>query len=189
MISIFRILIICIFLAFICCSTPSADPSIIESYFKTHNNHLVKDALEYYHEEITFTLIGVWTKKGKKEIATLETWDSTLHSSLKLKDYKINGDTIFCTVVEKNDWFNRIGIDSLIHDPTIFIIKDNLIHEIIATPEESIGIKMNETMEIIFGWCMENKDTTINELIIGGQFVYSAVAAESWMDLFDKMKQ
>ncbi|MCD2259524.1 hypothetical protein [Psychroserpens luteolus] len=159
----------------------------IESYIATHNNHDIEKTMEFYDESIIFELKGVWTKKGKRDIRALEEWDAALNSHLKLESINSKEDTIFCKVIENNDWFRGVGITNLVHDPAIFVVSNGKIKNIIGYPSEKTGKEIGTAIGKLYQWSQKNQDSTINELIINGQFIYSAQAAEKWLTLFEKI--
>ena len=159
---------------------------ILKSYMEAHNSHDIEQALSYVDENIVFDLKGVWVKEGKAAMKTLEKWDSTLNSNLRLEAVSINADTLFCKVVENNDWFRSIGINDLVHDPVAFIIEEDKIRNIIAYPSQETGKKIEAAVGSLYQWSAQVQDSTIHELIIDGQFIYSSEAARKWLELFEK---
>ncbi len=181
----FRYFQVLIILFSISCSTPDEEV-VIQAYFDAHNEHDIKKAMSYYHDEIEFELKGTWIKSGKDEILTLETWDSTLNSHLKLESISIKGDTIFCKVIENNDWFDAAGITDLIHDPTTFIMENGKIRKVIAVPSKETSMQIGKVIQTIVNWSQETQDSTIYELLPEGQFLYSSDAALKWLDLIGR---
>jgi hypothetical protein len=159
---------------------------LVKKYERLHNTHSVESALSLYDDDIKFELVGTWIKSGKKEIGNLEEWDKALNSNLKFESFELKGDSVFCKVIEKNDWFRAIGIEQIIHDPTIFIVSEGLIKKIIANPSKEVGKEIGSKIGSIYSWSDETNDSTIHKLIKKGQFIYSDEAAKSWLKLLDK---
>jgi hypothetical protein len=159
--------------------------SVVESYEKLHNSHDIEGAMSLYHDEIEFELAGTWIKSGKAEIRELEEWDRALNSDLEIESIKVKGDSIFCKVIERNDWFKAVGIEKIIHDPTIFIVRNKRIKKIIAIPSGEIGKEIGAKLNSIYTWSNNTNDNTISELIINGEFIYSAESAKKWLILLD----
>ena len=159
---------------------------ILKSYMEAHNAHDIEQALSFVDDDIVFDLKGVWVKEGKAAMKTLEKWDSTLNSNLSLESVSLKADTLFCKVVENNDWFKAVGITDLVHDPVAFIIKDDQIKNIVAYPSQETGKKIESAVGSIYQWSAQVKDSTIHELIIDGQFIYSSEAANKWLELFER---
>lgn len=173
-------------LLLISCKGENKD-EIIQSYFDVHNAHDIEKSLSYFGDEIEFELKGVWVKKGLDDMRSLEEWDAGMKSQLKLKSARIAGDTVYCKVVESNDWFRTIGVQELNHDPVIFVMEDGKFKNIIAFPSQETGMKVEAAVGKIFEWSAKTGDSTVYGLIRDGQFVYSTEAAEEWLDLFERM--
>ncbi len=182
-----NILFIFSLLIFISCSKEKTQ-EVVKSYITAHNTHDIENVLAFYDENIVFELKGVWTKKGVSEMQFFEEWDAALNSNLKLESITSKGDTVFCRVVENNDWFRAIDITDLVHDPVVFVVNNGKIKKIIAYPSEKTGKEIEAAIGVLYQWSQKVKDSTINDLIQNGQFVYSAKAAEKWLDLFNKWK-
>jgi hypothetical protein len=163
--------------------------ALIKAYEKLHNSHDIEGTMLLYHERIEFELAGVWLKSGKEDIRELAEWDAALNSSLRFEAIEVKGDSVFCKVIEENDWFKGVGIDQIIHDPTIFIVADGQIRKIIARPSEGVGAEIGIKLGSIYSWSKQTGDTAINELIIDGEFIYSGEAAKKWLVLLSNWKE
>ena len=160
--------------------------TLIKKYEKLHNSHDINEIMLLHHDDIKFELIGVWTKSGKEEIRELEEWDRTLNSNLKFETFVVRGDSVLCKVIEKNDWFKSVGIEQLVHDPTIFIVSKGHVKKIVAYPSEGISKEIGAKLGSIYSWSNMTRDSTINELIVNGEFIYSAETAKKWLYLLEK---
>ena len=166
----------------------NSNQKTVSAYISAHNAHNVEKALSFYDSSIVFELKNTWTKSGVEAMKSLEVWDSTLNSNLKLESVKVSADTVFCRIIENNDWFSAVEIQDLVHDPTVFIVKNGKIEKIIAYPSQETGKKIHQAIGSIMQWSQQSQDSTIYELIPNGQFVYSAEAAQKWTDLFSRWK-
>jgi hypothetical protein len=159
---------------------------LVKTYEKLHNIHDIVGAMSLYHSEIEFELVGTWIKSGKEEIRELEEWDRVLNSNLKFESIYVKGDSVFCKVIEKNDWFKAVGIKQIVHDPTIFVVSNGLIKKIIANPKKEVGEQIGAKIGSIYSWSNITNDNTINELIKDGEFIYSEESAKKWLTLLKK---
>jgi hypothetical protein len=161
---------------------------VVKSYVTSHNTHDIEKTLTFFDEDIVFELKGVWTKKGLSEMKSLEEWDAALNSNLKLENIISKADTVFCRVVENNDWFGAVDITDLVHDPVVFIIDNGKIKKIIGYPSKKTGEKIEAAIGALYQWSQKAQDSTINDLIQNSHFIYSAEAAEKWLELFNKWR-
>ncbi len=176
-------------LIFLISCSRNRNQEVLESYIAAHNEHEIEKELAFYGDDIEFELKNTWTKKGLNEMRSLAEWDAALNSNLKLESITTKEDSIFCKVVENNDWFKAVNIYDLEHDPTVFIIQNGKIVKIIGYPTEKTGKEIQAVIGSLFQWSQIEKDSTLNELIRGNQFVYSTEAAEKWLDLFTRWKE
>ena len=177
--------IISILLISISCSVENPQ-EVIRSYIFAHNSHDLETAMSFYDEKIVFELKGVWTKQGLTEIQGLEEWDAALNSHLKLESITSKQDTVFCRIIENNDWFKAVNITDLVHEPVVFLIDHGKIRSIIGYPSAKQGKEIETAIIDLYRWSQKVQDSTIYSLIQEGEFVYSAKAAGQWVDLFKK---
>jgi hypothetical protein len=52
--------------------------------------------------------------------------DSLLHATLEPRDVVIRGDTVECSLIERNDAMRWVGLDSVVHYPR-YVFKDGLV--------------------------------------------------------------
>ena len=177
--------IISILLISISCSEENPQ-EVVRSYISAHNFHNLERAMSFYDENIVFELKGVWTKQGLTEIQGLEDWDAALSSDLKLESLTSKQDTVFCRIIENNEWFKAVNITDLVHEPVVFVIDHGKIRNIIGYPSAEQGKEIETAIIDLFRWSQKVQDSTIYSLIQEGEFVYSAKAAGQWIDLFKK---
>ncbi len=180
-----RILFIFYLLIIISCSKEK-DQEVVKSYITAHNKHDIKKALFFYDENIVFELKGVWIKNGLIEMQFLEEWDAVLNSNLKLESISSKKDTVICRIIENNDWFRAVGIFDLVHDPVIFVISNGKIKNIIGFPSKKTGEEIGAAIGKLYQWSEKSQDSTIHDLIQNGQFEYSAITAQKWLELFKR---
>lgn len=174
------------FVLFSCSNNNSQET--VKSYISAHNEHNIEKALTFCDDQIEFELIGVWARKGIEDMRALESWDAALNSHLKLESVYSKGDSVFCRIIENNDWFRAVEIKDLINDPVVFIVANNKIIKIIGYPSNETGMQIEAAIGNLFQWAEQTNDSTIYSLIQNGQFVYSTQAAEKWLELFSRWK-
>ena len=130
--SCLRLTVILIAIPF--CIGAQSPTEILEAYESAHNNQDIEASLDLYVRDAQFDLVGVWMKKGIDEMRELAEWDAALNSSLDFHIEEVRGDTVVCSVLERNDWFKAVGIDPLYHPKALVVIQNGLIHHIIAYP-------------------------------------------------------
>ena len=173
---------------FIISCFPKPD-DVLTKYIDAHNRHDIKNEINYYSNDITFEAVDVWIKKGKNEMRNLAEYDSVLNSELRIADVRVNGDTIHCKLIEKNDWFKTINIDSLIHDPVMIVIKNNLINYIRAELSAGSYNILSGRLDSLIRWMTVEKPDELQTLIPNGEFLYSTVSAKKWLNILKEWKE
>lgn len=175
-------------LAIIISCTEVEQKQTVESYLAAHNSHDIEKAMSYYDENAVFELKGVWVKQGLTEMRLLEEFDASMNSHLELKSITAKVDSVFCKLIEKNDWLENLGITELVHDPVIMIVNQGKIKRIIAHPSQENMNEINAAIGSVYEWSKINQDSTVHELIINNQFIYGNKTANKWRDLFKRMQ-
>jgi len=183
---IYRLAAMMMAFAFVFPGCTQKPETVIRAYEQAHNRHDVEGGLSHYSDDIVFKIEGVWTKTGRDEIRGLEVWDSTLNSQLHFEIKSIRGDTVFCKVTENNDWFDAFGIGQVVHNPVLLVLENGKIKNISVTHSGLANQKIGAAVKSIYTWSQQTGDTTINELIKNGEFVYSKEAALKWLSLLKK---
>ena len=173
---------------FLFTSCSKSNKSILDDYVQSHNNHNIEKSLSYFSDDVIFELAGVWVKMGKSKVRELEEWDSELNSQLNFIVHKENGDTLFCTGIEKNDWFTSVGINEVNYDSIIFIFEDKKIKRVFAKTSPEINIKVAEAMKSIVEFTKLTNNNILSQLIPKGEFVYSRESAQQWIKLLEAWK-
>lgn len=180
--------ILCIpslFIFLVSCN-PSPE-SILLQYEKAHNAGDIEKELSFYHSDIEFELKGTWVKKGLEKMKVLAEWDAALNSNLDFTITDKRDDSLFCRVIEQNDWFKKIGIDELVHEPTTFVIQNQKIKHITAIPKKETGQQIYSAITKVYKWSALHQDSTVYGLMPNGEFIYSEEAAHQWMELLEKV--
>ena len=169
-------------LFYYCTSKPN---EVVTDYIYHHNNHNIQTELSNLSDNITFEAVDLWILEGKDKIKNLAEYDSTLNSDLKVYDCIVSKDTVKCKVVEKNDWFRLLGIDSVEYDYSYFIIKDGLIIKIMAKLSNSSIDLISSKLQSIIKWASVEQPELLNDLIPEGKFLYTKKSANKWLNIIE----
>ena len=162
---------------------------LILAYMEAHNCHDVEAALAFLAEDIRLGLPGVWIKEGKAEIRSLEQWDAAINGQLRFCEIEVDGDTVTCTSVESNDWFRLAGIDEIGYDSVVITTSDGQIAGITAVISPEGAEQISTALGAVIAWASEERAEVPETLMPGGEFIYSAEAAERWLALLHEWRQ
>lgn len=171
---------------FFSCSQKSDNIKIVEEYFAAHNSHDVNKTMKFYSKDASFEIPGQDTIKEFDQIRELEEWDAALNSNLEVSDFVDNGDTIFVNkIIERNDWFKNMGVDSIVYNPgTRIILKNGLIKALIPSPflQESRERLMTR-LQMFVNWAKTVEPEVLKSLLPDGKFAYKKDNANKWIQL------
>ena len=173
-------------LTLISCSQKSDNVKIVEDYFAAHNSHNVNKTMKFYSKDASFEIPGQDTFKGLEQILEIEEWDAALSSDLEASDFVDNGDTVFVNkIIERNDWFENMGIDSVVYNPgTRIILEKGLIKAMIPSPllQESRE-RILTRLEMFVNWAKTIEPEALKSLLPEGKFSYKKENANKWISL------
>jgi len=106
-----------------------------------------------------------------------------MHGSLQFTDCKVIKDTVLCKVEERNDFFNLLGIDAVNYDYSKFIFEHGLIKEVQAKVSQQSIETIDNALSEFMVWASSERILELDELIAGGDLVFTADKAEKWMIL------
>ena len=113
-----------------------------------------------------------YTLKGKEEAIAPLRFDKGANTILKVSNVIVNGDTIDCDLLERNDVLTACGINELHHFPR-FILKDGSIKKILSrkTPVENKAFV--DCITAFAGWLSVNSPEEYKKFWPEGKFNYS----------------
>ena len=114
----------------------SCSPSLtsqVRAMEKAHNLHQLDKELSFYADDARFEIGDGNTVQGKDELRKLFTVDVLFNNSLAFSDISIVGNSVFCTVEEKNDMWRALGVEK-VYGRCEIVFKNGLIQEIRGTP-------------------------------------------------------
>ena len=171
--------------------TLSCSPKLdhrVRTYFEAHNSHHVEKIMSLYAEDTKLTIIGAWTKKGKREIRKLEEWEAALNSHLTFTNLKASGDTITFKVTEQDDLLRAAGIDK-VRGSCSMIFSSGLIKEIRAELTPKSEEVLEESFDLIVEWVSQKRSHKLDELMPEGKWIFSAETAKGWLALVEEWRK
>jgi len=112
----------------VCAACVERAPSprdLFDRYLAASNAHDL-EALEAMTDDDIVWQLGPWTLEGKEKALSPNYADLLNHTTLLARDVVVRGDTVECTVIERNDATRAYGPDSLIHYPR-YVFEDGLL--------------------------------------------------------------
>ncbi len=161
----------------------------VKSYELAHNNHDIDKVMSLYTNDITFEIVGIWTKTGKEQVRNIAEWDLATNSHMIISDIEINNDTVTFKLKEGNDWFRLIGIEYMYYEPCKMVFENGFIKEIKAEATEESRNAFIELWPSLYQWLIKEKNEEFSKLITAeGEFIYNLEYAKMWLKLLKVWK-
>ena len=173
------------------CSSEKSKEDIFNEYVEAHNSHNLNKTMGYYDKDASFEVPGQDTLFGIDRIIALEQWDEALNSNLEVSSFVENGDTLIVnSIIERNDWFRNLGIDSIVYNPgTTIIFENGKIKSVTPSPliQDSRQSIMNK-LQMFMNWAKIVHPDVLQTLLPNGKFVYNKESAIQWVALIKEWK-
>jgi len=130
-----------------------------DTYVTYYNNHDFKKRMALYSDTAKFELINGWLKIGKEKIGKYEEFMDAVESNISASDMKIDGDTLYCTLTERDKFRELLGV----------------LH--------GIGQLLSTASKPFTQWVSEKHMQDWNSLLNQDGFKYSKDTAGKWLDL------
>lgn len=160
----------------------------LRGYEQAHNGHDVERALSYLTDDITFEMVGSWIREGKDEMREYEGWDAAINSNLSFRDIRKHGDTIICSLVERNDWFRLVGIDAIEYEWVRITFRNGKISSIVAQLSEQSHKAALQEFQSFISWASSERIYELVELMHGAEFVFRKDNAPAWLKLLQEWR-
>jgi hypothetical protein len=154
------------------CGNPEqSNKQFLNKYIEAANSHNIKEVQSMYSDSIVWYL-GPYTLKGKEEAIAPLRFDKGANTILKVSNVIVNGDTIDCDLLERNDVLTACGINELHHFPR-FILKDGSIKKILSRKPPVENKAFVDCITAFAGWLSVNSPEEYKKFWPEGKFNYS----------------
>ena len=178
-----------IFMLVSCSFTPSPE-TIVTDYSRVLSSHDVDSLMTYYSDDIVFDIPQMsMYLEGKNALRGVAEYDSVLGTIMTLGELSSFGDTVFCSITEKNKWLTIAGIDSAYYPKATFIISNNHISVIQAELSDSTERQMRTVMSSFIPWLNENFPHYVRLMMPDGKFIFNAKHGELILMLLSQWSQ
>lgn len=170
---------------FIYCSPDPVD--LMKDYPEVYNTHDVKKIMSLYAEHAVFEVEGLFSLQGLHQLQDITRYDSVLNVQMAIGDLRRQDDTVFCHLIETNDWLKVSEIDTAFY-LTTFVFEGGLIKSISAKTEPITAESFRQVLVPFINWAREEKPEVLKEMMPEGVFIYNAVNATKNLELLKTWK-
>lgn len=161
----------------------------VKTYEQVHNRHDIEKVMSLYTKDITFEIVGTWTKVGIEQVRKLAEWDAATNSHMIISDIEIHRDTVTFKLKEGNDWWRLAGIEDLYYEPCRMVFQGGKINQLKAEVTQESMKAFQEVWPAIVQWASKERSEALSELMPEGEFVYSAESAKRWLALLREWRE
>jgi len=183
------IFIFLLVLSFAIVSCGSGHKEFVSKFEAAVNSHNVEDVLSFYDRDVTVNMGRQSTNIDREDMRPLAEWDSIVNTRIRLDIIRENGDSIIGRKIEKSEWFRLYGLDSVIFDPWIVLVEDDVITTIFSQLTIESATRMSQASTSVQEWAMQERRKDLNELMPEGSFRYGTEAAIRWLKLLREWRK
>jgi hypothetical protein len=161
---------------------------VVIAYQHAYNSHDLGELLPLFAEDVIFEVPGHFSLKGKDEVRLVAEYDFALHIHMTLDRFSTNRDTVFCELIEMNDWLEAAGIDEAYYKGK-FVMGKGLIRYIRgeATPQTQKAFQ--DVLDPLLEWASKARPEQLAEMMPDGKFVYNAENAKRSLALLKEWRE
>jgi hypothetical protein len=183
------VLLLCVLLlvaVFVSCSPKPVD--LVKLYELAYNSHNLGELLPLFAEDATFEITGQFVFKDKEDIRHMAEYDFALHIHMTIDNLNPMGDTVFCELIEMNDWLEAAEIDEAFYTGR-FVFEKGLIKHIKGTPTSETQKALQEVLTPLMEWASKEKPEQLAKMMPEGKFIYNVENAESSLNLLREWQE
>lgn len=165
------------------CSSQTSPENVVRQYALAVNSHSVDSVMQYYTDDIVFIITSRLDVSGTDAMRGISEHDSTLGTILTLADYRTKGDSVYCSVTEKNDYLSAAGLAAAYYPNAVFAVKNGRISFIEATMADSTSEELKNALSGFEPWVEENYPDTLAQMSPQGKFIHNGKNAATLLAL------
>ena len=172
------------------CSNKSSPKQIVQEHINAKNAHQVSVSMQYIADDAVLEIPGLeMIITGKEERRRVAEYDSVLHTILTPSEFTVHGDTVFCSIIERNDWLEAAGIPAIYYPRTMHVVKDGKIVYSGGRMADSSAAEIGNVLGRFVPWANENRPEEMAQMMAGGRFVYNPRNGETVVGLLHQWRE
>lgn len=168
------------------CSPKPMD--LVMAFEHAYNIHDLGELLSLFAEDAFFEVTGQFVLKGKEDIRHMAEYDFALHIHMTIDNMNAKGDTVFCELIEMNDWLEATKIDEAFYTG-IIVFEDGLIKHIKGSPTPQTEKALQEVLTPLMEWASKERPELLAEMMPEGKFIYNAENAKKSLALLREWQE
>ncbi len=177
-----------IFLLLVLWSCSPKPLDLVVEYQHAYNSHDLGQLLPLLAEDATFELAGTFGLKGKDDVRRAAEYDFALHIHMTIDRVAPKGDTVFCELIEMNDWLEAAGIEEAYYSAK-FVFRKGLITHIAGDPTPETQKAFSQVLDPLMEWASRERPEQLAEMMPEGKFIYDAQSAQKSLALLQEWQE
>jgi hypothetical protein len=163
-----------IFFLFSCSFKPSPK-KVVEDHIAEKNSRQVSAIMDNFAENYTFQIpkMGI-EMSDMDQIRAIAEYDSALHTTLTLSNISVNGDTVFCSITEHNNWVAAAEIPDVYYPEVMFVVDNEKISHVYAEIADSSMENFRQVLDQFVLWGNDKYPDKMKKMAPEGNFLYTA---------------
>ena len=146
---------------------------IITFQIRVHQ-HDIEKIMSMFTEDATFEIVGLSKFSEKQQVKTIFEYDIGVNTHLQFINFKVEGNTVHCKILERNDRLDAIGISELEFSSCIITFKDQLIKSFTAEVPPDFVEHNIAILKKFIPWLTENHPNDYSRMFTPeGRFIYN----------------
>ncbi len=168
------------------CSPKPVD--LVMAYQHAYNSHDLGELLPLFVDDAAFEVAGAFKLKGKDDIRRVAEYDFALHIHMTIDKLIPKGDTVFCELIEMNDWLEAADIEEAYYSAK-FVFQKRRIKSLSGVPYPETQKALTQVLQPLMEWATQERPEQLAQIMPEGKFVYSAENAEKSLALLREWKE
>lgn len=130
--------------------------TLVKAFQEVANRHAIDAVIGMFADDAEFEIAGQVTVVGKEQIRAIFEYDAGGNTELQFFNFRSEGNTVTCQVVERNDRLKAAGFDKLLYPSCSIVFRDELIQKFTNSPEAESARSLGEVMRKFLPWIQKN---------------------------------
>lgn len=164
--------------------------NLVETFQDRVNCHNIDEIMSMFAEDATFEIVGLSQFSGKQNLRNIFEYDVGVNTKLEINTCKVEGDTVHCQLLERNDRLDAIGLSELKYAACSFVFKDGLIQNFSAEHFPEIVKYNSEVWRQFVTWLTQNSPDKFSKMFTPeGRFIYNRENGSGVVPLLKKWRE
>jgi hypothetical protein len=148
--------------------------TLAEAFQESANRHDIEALMGKFTEDAEFEIVGLVTLVGREQIRAIFEYDAGVNTELRFFNFRLEGNTVTCQVVERNDRLKAAGFDELLYTSCSIVFRERLIQKFTFSPQAESIQNLVEVTRLFLPWVQKNYPLDYLKLFTPeGHFIYN----------------